>query len=43
MMVKQFKENYPQTMCKITPDGIAAFEQYVKALQTYLGNAVEKG
>lgn len=42
-VVKQFKENYPQTMCKITPDGIAAFEQYVKALQTYLGNAVEKG
>ncbi|TDX00143.1 transcriptional regulator [Dinghuibacter silviterrae] len=35
-IVKQFKNNYPQTMCKVTPAGIAAFEEYVKALQTYL-------
>jgi DNA-binding transcriptional ArsR family regulator len=35
-IVKQFKNNYPQTMCKITPVGIAAFEDYVRALQTYL-------
>lgn len=34
---KQFKDNYPQTLCKITPTGIKAFEQYVKDLQTYLG------
>lgn len=33
---KQFKNNYPQTLCSITPQGINAFEQYVKALQTYL-------
>lgn len=33
---KQFKDNYPQTICKITPKGIAAFEQYVKALQSYM-------
>lgn len=34
---KQFKDNYPQTICKITTKGIDAFEVYVKALQTYLG------
>jgi hypothetical protein len=33
---KQFKDNYPQTMCKITTTGIRAFEDYVKSLQTYL-------
>lgn len=33
---KQFKDNYPQTICKITPAGIKAFEVYVKALQSYL-------
>lgn len=33
---KQFKDNYPQTMCKIAPKGIEAFEVYVKALQTYM-------
>ncbi len=34
---KQFKDNYPQTVCKVTKQGINAFEQYVKALQGYLG------
>ena len=33
---KQFKDNYPQTTCKITPKGIDAFEKYVKALQEYI-------
>lgn len=33
---KQFKDNYPQTLCKITPQGITAFEEYVKNLQSYL-------
>jgi DNA-binding transcriptional ArsR family regulator len=33
---KQFKDNYPQTMCKVTPKGIDAFEIYVKALQSYM-------
>lgn len=33
---KQFKDNYPQTTCKITDKGIAAFEEYVKSLQQYL-------
>ena len=35
-VVKQFKNNYPQTICKITPQGVKAFEQYVRSLQTYL-------
>jgi DNA-binding transcriptional ArsR family regulator len=35
-IIKQFKENYPQTICKITAAGIKAFDQYVKNLQSYL-------
>jgi DNA-binding transcriptional ArsR family regulator len=33
---KQFKDNYPQTICKVTPTGIKAFETYVKTLQQYI-------
>ena len=33
---KQFKDNYPQTTCKITRKGIDAFDEYVKNLQYYL-------
>lgn len=40
-ITKQFKDNYPQTVCKITPSGIDAFEKYVKDLQEYL-NAGKK-
>lgn len=35
-VIKQFKDNYPQTICKITPKGVLAFEKYVNALQGYL-------
>jgi DNA-binding transcriptional ArsR family regulator len=35
-VIKQFKDNYPQTTCRITPQGIAAFEAYVNDLQSYL-------
>jgi DNA-binding MarR family transcriptional regulator len=35
-VMKQFKDNYPQTTCKITAKGIAAFEAYIVALQGYL-------
>lgn len=35
-IIKQFHNNYPQTICKITSKGIEAFENYVKALQTYM-------
>jgi len=34
-VLKQFHNNYPQTICKISPKGIDAFEVYVKALQSY--------
>lgn len=35
-ITKQFKENYPQTMCRITRTGIEAFEEYVRNLRQYL-------
>jgi len=35
-ITKQFNNNYPQTICKITSIGMDAFENYVKALQTYM-------
>ena len=35
-ITKQFKDNYPLTLCRMTPNGINAFEQYVKDLQAYL-------
>ncbi len=35
-VTKQFKDNYPQTLCKVTRKGIDAFEQYVKNLQAYI-------
>ena len=35
-VIKQFKDNYPQTICRITASGVKAFEMYVKNLQTYL-------
>ncbi len=38
-VTKQFHNNYPQTICKITPAGVEAFETYVKALQSYMNPA----
>lgn len=35
-VIKQFNNNYPQTICKITKKGIDAFEDYVNALQSYM-------
>jgi len=35
-VIKQFKDNYPQTVCKVTSRGVDAFEQYVNALQAYI-------
>ncbi|MEO5644556.1 MAG: transcriptional regulator [Bacteroidia bacterium] len=34
---KSFRDNYPLTICKITTGGIKAFEEYVVALQAYIG------
>jgi len=35
-VIKKFKDNYPQTICKITPTGVKAFDEYVKNLKQYL-------
>src|SRR5258708_15873580 len=35
-VTKDFKDNYPHTICKITVAGSKAFELYVKSLQSYL-------
>ena len=35
-VTKQFRDNYPLTICKITTKGVDAFENYVKALQSYM-------
>jgi DNA-binding transcriptional ArsR family regulator len=33
---KKFKNNFPQTLCAITPKGLEAFDAYALALQEYL-------
>lgn len=40
-VTKQFSNNYPQTICKITKNGIEAFEAYVTALQSYMNPGTE--
>jgi hypothetical protein len=35
-VIKQFNNNYPQTICKITDAGMNAFESYVNALKSYM-------
>lgn len=35
-ITKGYRDNYPLTTCKLSPKGIKAFEQYVKAIQDYL-------
>jgi DNA-binding transcriptional ArsR family regulator len=34
---KKFRDNYPLTICRITKVGVKAFEEYVAALQAYIG------
>jgi DNA-binding HxlR family transcriptional regulator len=33
---KTYKGNYPQTICRLTPKGKRAFENYVEAIKKYL-------
>lgn len=35
-VTKTFKGKMPRTVCKITPVGVDAFEEYVEALKTYI-------
>ncbi len=33
---KTFRDNYPLTTCSISPKGIAAFQDYVDSLKSYI-------
>lgn len=35
-VVKKFSNNYPQTLCRVTPLGREKFIEYVEALKDYL-------
>lgn len=35
-VTKTFKGKIPCTLCRITPKGVEAFEEYVEALKTYI-------
>ena len=35
-VTKKFKGNYPQTLCNLTEKGRQNFEEYVKAISSYL-------
>jgi DNA-binding transcriptional ArsR family regulator len=35
-ITKQFRDNYPLTICKVSEKGIDAFQDYVNALQSYM-------
>jgi DNA-binding transcriptional ArsR family regulator len=35
-VTKKFRNNYPQTLCRITPLGKLKFTEYVEALKDYL-------
>ncbi len=41
-VIKKFKGNYPQTICKITNLGIKKFEVYINAIKTYLNPGEDK-
>jgi DNA-binding transcriptional ArsR family regulator len=36
-IIKQFRDNYPQTICRVTAGGEKAFHQYARNLKAYLG------
>ena len=38
-ITKQFKNNSSLTVCKITVQGVSAFEEYVKASRSYMPDA----
>jgi DNA-binding transcriptional ArsR family regulator len=41
-VIKTYKGKRPQTICKITLGGIAAFEEYVVALKDYIDTKSKK-
>ena len=42
-ITKSFRNNYPLTVCKITPRGINAFATYVEHLKGYINPAAGNG
>lgn len=36
-VTKSFKDNYPNTACRVSGPGLRAFEAYVAAIKGYLG------
>lgn len=41
-VIKKFKGNYPQTLCRITRLGINRFQEYVDNLKDYLNSSQSK-
>lgn len=39
---KTFRNNYPHTRCRLTPEGLAALERFVNLLQTYFPDRKSK-
>ena len=37
-ITKTFKGKMPHTLCRLTPIGSQAFENYIEALKSYIGN-----
>ena len=37
LIEKGYRDNYPLTNCRITPEGVKAFRAYVRNLQGYIG------
>ena len=37
-ITKTFKGKMPETLCRLTPIGRQAFENYIEALKSYIGN-----
>lgn len=40
-MTRQYKDNYPQTICRITARGKSAFLEYSQAIRSYLKNGLQ--
>lgn len=38
-ITKGYKNNYPNTTCKLTQAGVKAFDGYVKAIKSYLNRS----
>lgn len=39
---KSFRNNYPHTRCRLTPEGLAALERFIEGLKTYFPDSNSK-